>query len=161
MASGISRQLAKQIGEALAVAELGRRGLIATSFSGNCPAFDILAINERGQTKTIQVKTIRRGNWQFDIKQFFEIEFHRKSQVQKLKRKKKIPVSNLICMFIKITNQNKDEFYICRWDFLQKHLRKTYFSNGIKKRPRRPESTHCKITVGDLQKYQDNWRLIL
>ena len=159
MASGRSMQLAKQVGESLAVAELGRRGFIATSFSGNCPAFDILAIEQKGQTKAIQVKTIRRGNWQFDIRQFFEIEFDGKLQI--LKRKRKIPVPNLIYVFVKIAGQNKDEFYICPWDFLQRRLRKTYFTKEkTKKRPRKPESTHCKITLKDLQKFKDNWQLI-
>ena len=36
-----STQLAGQIGESLVVAELGKRGVIATAFSGNVPDIDI------------------------------------------------------------------------------------------------------------------------
>jgi hypothetical protein len=37
MASGLSNKLTGQIGEFLACAELGRRGFVATSFTGNVP----------------------------------------------------------------------------------------------------------------------------
>ena len=43
MARDFSAQLAGQIGEALVVAELGRRDIIATASSGNVPDIDILA----------------------------------------------------------------------------------------------------------------------
>ena len=43
MRSGRKNLLTKQIGEYLVAAELGRQGLIATTFTGNVPDFDILA----------------------------------------------------------------------------------------------------------------------
>src|SRR5436190_12575135 len=64
MASGRDIQLARQIGEYLAAAELGRRGWIATTFTGSLPGFDILAVNTDSQTLEVQVKAIRSKSWQ-------------------------------------------------------------------------------------------------
>jgi hypothetical protein len=44
MRSGRNNLLTKQIGEYLVAAELGRKGLIAATFTGNVPDFDILVI---------------------------------------------------------------------------------------------------------------------
>ena len=49
MATGRDVQLTRQIGEYLAAAELGRRGWIATTFTGSVPGFDILAVNPDGR----------------------------------------------------------------------------------------------------------------
>jgi len=43
MSKGRKNQLTKQIGEYLVAAELGRRGFLATTFTGNVPHYDVLA----------------------------------------------------------------------------------------------------------------------
>lgn len=45
MQSGRQNQLTKQTGEYLVCAELCRRGYIASSFTGNVPEYDVIAIN--------------------------------------------------------------------------------------------------------------------
>ena len=60
MSKGRDNRLAGQIGEYLVCAELGKRGLIATPFSGNVPAFDVLAADDLCRTVPIQVKASRR-----------------------------------------------------------------------------------------------------
>jgi len=52
-----STQLAGQIGESLIVAELGRRGIVATAFAGNVPEIDLLAYKD-GTTISLQVKAV-------------------------------------------------------------------------------------------------------
>ncbi len=47
MATGHSNKLVGQTGECLVAAELGRRGLIATTFTGNVPRYDIIASSRR------------------------------------------------------------------------------------------------------------------
>ena len=42
-----SNQLTRQISENLVVAELGRREIVATTFSGNVPDIDVLAYKNR------------------------------------------------------------------------------------------------------------------
>jgi hypothetical protein len=44
MATGRSNYLTKQTGEYLVAAELSRRGFIATTFTGNVPHYDIVAV---------------------------------------------------------------------------------------------------------------------
>jgi len=51
-------QLAGQIGESLLVAELGRRGIVATAFTGNVPDIDLLAYRD-GRTIALQVESLR------------------------------------------------------------------------------------------------------
>ena len=54
--SGRATKLTGQIGEYLVAAELARRGLIATTFTGNVPHYDIIASDERGRHLSVQVK---------------------------------------------------------------------------------------------------------
>ena len=75
MAAGRDMQLTRQVGEYLAAAELGRRGWIATTFTGSLPGFDILAINPDGRVLEVQVKAIRSSSWQLNAGQFLEVEF--------------------------------------------------------------------------------------
>jgi hypothetical protein len=74
MATGHEMQLTGHIGEHLVAAELGKRGYLATPFSGNVPLFDILAADGQGFAIPVQVKTIRGPSWQFSIDSFLDVE---------------------------------------------------------------------------------------
>jgi hypothetical protein len=74
MATGLSTQLTRQIGEHLVAAKLGRMGYVAAPFAGNVPLFDLLAADERGFTIPIQVKAINGTSWQYQADDFLEIE---------------------------------------------------------------------------------------
>lgn len=63
MSTGLSNKLAGQVGEFLVCAELGRRGFIATSFTGNLPEFDLVVANDTLRTIPIQVKSSRGASW--------------------------------------------------------------------------------------------------
>jgi VCBS repeat protein len=65
MATGRSNYLTKQTGEYLVAAELSRRGCIATTFTGNVPHYDIVAVDEHGGHALVQVKAIAGKSWQF------------------------------------------------------------------------------------------------
>ena len=54
-------QLNKQLSEHLVAAELARRGIVATPFSGNVPDIDILAFKS-GKSIPVQVKSAKTGN---------------------------------------------------------------------------------------------------
>ena len=79
---GINNKLAGQIGEFLVCAELGRRGLIATPFSGNVPAFDVLVADDFCRTLPIQVKASRSDNWQSDARDWMDITLDSETGVQ-------------------------------------------------------------------------------
>ena len=63
MQKGLQNKLVGQAGEYLVCAELARRGLIATSFTGNVPEFDLIVADETLRTIPIQVKTSRGNSW--------------------------------------------------------------------------------------------------
>jgi hypothetical protein len=79
MPRNFKTQLAGQIGEHLVVAELGRRGVVATPFSGNVPDLDVLAY-ANGKSVPIQVKANRAGNISVDAKRYLDIQFDGEQQ---------------------------------------------------------------------------------
>jgi hypothetical protein len=157
MATGRSTQLTRQIGEHLVAAELGRRGLIATPFAGNVPLFDLLVADEAGRAIPIQVKTINENSsWQFgNIKKFLNVELV--ERVQHVRGKVQLPHPEMVCVFVLLHTDRKDEFYIFRLRDLQDHLC-TIYTGG--ERPRNFASMHCAIRPGELSQYKDKWNVI-
>lgn len=163
MATGRNTQLTKQVGEYLVSAELCRRGLISTTFTGNVPFFDIIAINERLQAIPIQVKTITKGSWQFDARKFLKISITSGNGIQTVEGKTKLENRDLIYVFVRLKGQNQDEFYICKNKALQQIIHRKYtqwLSKKGGKRPKNPNSTHCAVSPEDLKNYKDRWELI-
>jgi len=162
MASGRSNQLIKQIGEYLVASELARRGLLAATFSGNVPDFDLIATDLKGSSCLIQVKTIKGGSWQFSIDKFAEITFE--GDAQCIGKKKPLPIPELICVFVLTADHyGKDQFFVLEWSQVQDILIANYkrwldSHGGV--RPRKPDSLHCSIVQSDLQKFRDNWSII-
>ena len=162
MATGRQNKLVGQTGEYLVASELSRRGLIATTFTGNVPHYDIIASTDKGKHISVQVKTISGLTWQFArIDQFVEIKFQK--QVQIVGKSHPSPVENLIFVFVKLGNYGSDKFYICTWselcnvlsqyhsDYLAKH-------NGV--RPKRWDSLHSAISVKHISHFENRWDLI-
>jgi hypothetical protein len=155
MATGLSTKLTGQIGEHLVTAELGRRGIIATPFSGNVPDIDILAY-ANGVTGHIQVKTINKDSWQFDIRKFLDVVLTDKRQIvrgknQELDRK-------IICVFVSLgPGLGEDKFYIFKQGWLQDYFAERYKG---RKPPHNIKSFHCAIWERDLKRYLGKWKLI-
>ena len=162
MATGRSTKLTGAIGEFLVSAELCRRGLIATPFSGNVPHYDIIASDEKGGHLLVQVKTINNENWQFDASKFVDITMDGDRQL--LGSQTASPCPNLFCVFVALEkNSAKDRYFVFSWEnlvilissghkiYLEKH-------NGI--RPRAPKSTHCSINIKTLEPFENRWDFI-
>jgi len=162
MTSGIRNQLTKQVGEYLVASELARNGLISATFSGNIPEFDIIATNQSGKSRAIQVKTINNGSWQFSIDRFVNIEMDGNSQI--IGSKIVQPISNLICVLVLLgQSYGKDEFYIIKWKKLQDLLidnHRNYLSKNNGQRPKAKESMHCTINKDQIAIFRDNWNII-
>jgi Holliday junction resolvase-like predicted endonuclease len=162
MATGRSNKLVGQTGEYLVAAELSRRGLIATTFTGNVPHYDIIASDETGRHVSVQVKASRGTSWQFgSITQYCEVSFKGKQQI--VGDAKACPVNRLIVIFVKIENDRNDRFYILRWEELCKllvdgHREFLARHNGI--RPQRWDSLHCAISEKTLHPYRNKWEII-
>jgi len=162
MATGRSRKIVGQTGEYLVAAELSRRGLIATTFTGNVPHYDIIASDETGRHVSVQVKSSRSASWQFgDIRCFCDIAFDGKRQV--VGKPMACPVRRLIVTFVTIEEDGHDRFYILTWQRLRDLLVKgheAYLQRHGGIRPRRWDSLHSAITEKTLRPYQDKWEII-
>jgi hypothetical protein len=155
MATGLSSKLTGQIGEHLVTAELGRRGIIATPFSGNVPDIDILA-HANGITGHIQVKAINKDSWQFDIRKFLDVELTERGQTVKGPRldfDRKI-----ICVFVSLGPiLGEDKFYIFHQGWLQDYFYETYEG---RKPPKNIKSFHCAIWERDMTQHLEKWKVI-
>jgi len=159
MATGRSNKLVGQKGEYLVAAELSRRGLIATTFTGNVPHYDIIASSEEGKHVSVQVKASRGSSWQFgDVSRFFEITFNGKKQI--IGRVRKCPVQRLVVVFVAIDANGADRFYILTWRrlrdiFFRGH--KAYLARHNGQRPKKWDSLHGAISEQTLEPYKDKW----
>ena len=162
MTTGRSNKLVGQTGEYLVAGELSRRGLIATTFTGNVPHYDIIASDEAGRHVSVQVKTSRGATWQFgNMTHYCDITFDGKRQI--LGAARDCPVRGLIVTFVRIEDDGRDRFYVLPWEalrdllidhhraYLQKH-------NGI--RPKKWDSLHAAISEDVLEPYRDRWDIV-
>ena len=161
MSRSFSTQLAGQIGESLVVAELGRRGIIATAFAGNVPDIDLLAYRD-GKTLALQVKAIRSGSVSFDAKRYMQVEFDGDRQL--VTEQTSGPNDAMINVFVAIGQaQGDDRFYLIE----HRQLRQIIYQNhrswlakhgGI--RPKNPQSTHTAVSLADLEEFYGNWQAL-
>jgi hypothetical protein len=161
MATGYQTQVAKQQGEYLVAAELCRRGFIATTFTGNVPHFDIIACNSTGGHQAIQVKATLRDSWQFDIRDFVDVQLDGNRQI--MGRPTKAPFPNLTCVFVRLRSYGTDEFFIMTWEDLQKvaiaHHRK-YLARHGGIRPKKPKSFHTTVDLEEVTEIRDKWGVL-
>jgi len=153
--------LTKQVGEYLVAAELGRRSLIATTFTGNVPHFDILAAGESSATIAVQVKAIKGGAWQFDVRSFVDAKLDGRRQV--LGRSVPAPHPALVCVFVVVGAYGNDRFFVFSWSDLQRVAISNYraFLEKVHgERPQRPDSFHVAVWPKDLQAFEGKWDLL-
>lgn len=155
MATGLSSQLTRQIGEHLVTVELVRRGIVATPFAGNVPDIDILA-HAGGRTRHIQVKAINKGDWRLDIRKFLDID--RADKGQMIQGRNQNLDRETICVFISLDKKpGEDEFYIFKQDWLQDHCAQSY---KARQPPRNVYSFHYALRKADVQIHLDKWEII-
>jgi len=162
MATGRTNKLVGQTGEYLVAAELSRRGLIATTFTGNVPHYDIIASNEDGKHVSVQVKASRGSSWQFgDITRFCEISFKGKRQV--VGRPKRCPVQRLVVVFVLINENGTDQYYILTWRALRDMVirgHKAYLAKRNGMRAQKWDSLHSAISEKNLKPHRDRWSIV-
>jgi len=162
MASGRSNKLVGQTGEYLVAAELSRRGLIATTFTGSVPHYDIIASDESGKHVSVQVKTARGVAWQFgNVRKFFDIQFDDRKQL--VGKVRPCPVRGLVMVFVKLDADGQDRFYILTWRqfcglLAKRH--KAYLLQHKNVRPKKWDSLHAAIKEEHLQRYRDKWETV-
>ncbi|MEI7608500.1 MAG: hypothetical protein WCJ64_14075 [Rhodospirillaceae bacterium] len=161
MTRSFKTQLAGQIGESLVVAELGRRDIVATSFSGNVPDIDLLAYRD-GKTLHLQVKAWRIGSVSVDATRFLDITI--RNDIQTVNGPADGLDPTLIYVFVQIGERlGDDRFFILEQSTLQTVIQKSYQAFLDKhggRRPRNTNTTHNAVTLEHLIPYQSNWGLI-
>jgi hypothetical protein len=162
MSTGRSNKLVGQTGEYLVAAELSRRGLIATTFTGNVPHYDIIASDETGRHVSVQVKAARGASWQFsNISHFCDVAFDGKRQI--LGDPRPCPVRGLVIVFVQIEDHRNDRFYILTWEQLRDTLvdrQKAFLERHGGIRPKRWNSLHAGLLEATLAPYRDKWETI-
>tara|TARA_A100001011_G_C14229425_1_gene808098 strand:- start:388 stop:897 length:510 start_codon:yes stop_codon:yes gene_type:complete len=156
-----SNKLTGQIGENLVVAELGRRGIVATAFAGNVPDIDILAY-KNGKSLALQVKSIKTGSVLCQVDNYLDIEIKDKKQI--ITGIKKSSNRKIIWIIVSIgPTLGTDKFYICDGGFFQDTVLKIH-SDFLKKhggiRPKKYDSFHCAVQEKDLISKLDDWNKI-
>lgn len=161
MARSFKTQLAGQIGEALVVAELGRRNIVATAFAGNVPDIDLLVYKD-GKTAAVQVKAWRNGSVSFDATRYLKISIE--EEIQTVMGIDESLDPDLIFVFVLIGSElGTDRFFLLRQRDLQSLIEQGYTSFLDKhggKRPKNAFTTHNSVTLDQLEPFESNWALL-
>lgn len=160
MATGRGNQLTKQIGEYLVAAELGRRGFVAATFSGNVPDYDIVASDECFRSVLVQVKAITGTSWQFDIRRFVGVSLDEQRQV--VGPPVEIP-RDIVCVMVALSKYGEDRFYVLEWRSLRDLMireHKAYLEKHGGVRPKKFDSFHAAISEKHLREHQDEWAVV-
>ncbi len=157
MTTGRANQLTKQIGEYLVAAELGRFGLVAATFSGNVPDYDIVATDSAFSSVLVQVKAVTGTSWQFDIRRFVDVQLDGQKQVIG----RPVPISaEIVCVMVALSSYGSDRFYVLPLKKLQDLLiegHRRYLAKHGGVRPKKYDSFHCAITEQALAPFKDGW----
>jgi hypothetical protein len=81
-------------------AELSRREFGATTFTGNVPSYDIVAVDDKGGHALVQVKAIAADSWQFILTQFADVVFEGTKQI--VRDPWPDPYPDLICVIVQV-----------------------------------------------------------
>lgn len=159
MTRGWDNQTTKQVGEYTVAGELSRLGFMCTPFAGNVPHYDIIAADPAGRIIAVQVKAIRGGSWQFDIRRFVSITLDGTTQI--VGELTNEPYRDLWCIFVLLgTKRRDDRFFIFSWKTLQdiavKHHR-AYLQKHGGVRPKRHDSYHAALTPLDIVDHEEKW----
>jgi hypothetical protein len=161
MTRSFTTQLAGQIGESLVVAELGRRGIVATAFAGNVPDIDLLAYMG-GKTLHLQVKAWRAGAVSFNATRFLNIR--REESVQIVEGLVEGLDAELVYVFVRIGEAaGQDRFFVLRQGDLAEIIRANYdhfLSKHSGVRPRNADTTHVAVSEADLAQFEGNWQIV-
>jgi hypothetical protein len=164
MATGHSNKLAGQIGEFLTCAELGRRGFIATTFTGNVPEYDLIVCDDALRTIPIQVKTTRGTTWPSRANLWLDIEVDDAQKKQINRGEKRIANPGLIYVLVALGDDRRhDRFFICTKADIQAVCIKSYcrwMDPKDWKRPRNYRSMDNRYGIEAVKPFEENWELI-
>ena len=84
---------------------------------------------------------------------------------QLLGKRTEEPYPDLFCVFVALgENNTKDRYFMFSWSRLAEIVvsnHKNYLAKHSGFRPRVPKSTHCSISISELQIFENQWNSIL
>ena len=110
---------------------------------------------------SFRFKTIRKGSWQFsDARAYLHIKQEGKIQVPGRRTNPK----DLIFIFVLLgSSYGRDRFFVLSWVELQ-NLIATHYCEYLERhggiRPRRHDSYHVGLNLGEMEKYEGKWETI-
>lgn len=161
---GLSNKLTGQAGEYLVCGELARRGLIATTFTGNVPEYDLLVCDDALRTLPIQVKTTRSETWPTQASYWLDIGFDHANKAQVNKGRREIVHPDLVYVSVAMGKTRVDDrYFVCQKSDIQSAAIAAYERWMVPKgwkRPRNYESLDNRYAISDLEPFEDNWDLV-
>lgn len=149
--------------ESLVVAELGRRNIAATAFSGNLPVPDILAMHGQNTPAcSVQVKAMRKETATIGLGNLLNIEQRGPKQI--VTKVDPLDDPDLIYVDVYLGDCLAHVwFFILTLRDLQDLIFNGYtgyLARNGGERPRNKESKHASVATKDLETFHDNWDLI-
>ncbi len=163
MATGRDNKLTGQVGEFLACAELGKRGLIATPFAGNVPAFDVIVADQECRTCPIQVKASAGDSWRFSASHWIDISVDPVTGQQKWTRLLDVDLPTLIYVLVSINNGGRDRFFVLTRQQLQVVCMASYCAWMDPRgwiRPRNASSFDNRVSIRSVFPFEDRWDIV-
>jgi hypothetical protein len=136
--------------------------LIATTFTGNVPDFDIIASNERGRHISVQVKSISEPSWQIgNISKYVDIEFRGHTQI--VNGIQPSPVEYLVYVLVKLGKEGTDRFFIRTWEVFceilaQFHTEYLARHDGV--RLKKWDSLRTAFSVKHISQFENRWDVV-
>lgn len=164
MSTGRGNYLTKQTGEYLVAAELSRKGYIATTFTGNVPEYDIVAVDEAGGHALVQVKAITTDKLQVNAGYFADIVFDGHRQIVRGVRRSPYPA--LFFVLVRLASADpphRDRFFILPWQELASvvtahHAQYLAKHDGV--RPRQWKSLHAAFDLSKVEASEGAWDVL-
>ena len=158
-----------RMAEHLVCAELGRRNLIASTFTHNIPRFDLVVADQLGNTLPIQVKGSNSDSWSFDGTKLMEIHFDAVAEIQTIVSETPCPTPDLIWVCVAIVSEEqqkdgqRDRFFILTECEIHRICIQNYCTMLEVYRGHRPKNWRSETfywNTDDLAKYENKWELI-
>lgn len=149
------KQTTKQAGEYRVAAELCRRGMMATTFAGNMPGFDVLAVRPDSKSFYVQVKASVTPGWQCGCNGDF-VQIGEREGVSVIEGKTTPLLPDLIWVFVTLDSTG-DRFYVLRHSDLHDIVHEKCVAYFARRPKIRPPSEPADISVSELASYLDQW----
>jgi hypothetical protein len=147
-------------GRELVCAELARRGLTVLPREPGLARGYLRVAGPQGQRISLRVKTVRRGDWQFDVRDFLRVSYDGATGRQRVEGPLPLPEPDLVNVFAFLGESATPRFFILSQQELQEVVRRGYEEflerhGGV--RPHKSDSFHRAVRADEIKQYEGRW----